>query len=201
MALPLHIFEPRYREMIALCASEERPFGVILIREGAEAGPPAVPFNIGTTARIVDLSRLDDGRMNIITVGDQRFRLTGYSANKRPYLVGEIEHLLDDPAEAGETEAIAQDVATLARRYVAMVQAASGQDLVPLELSSDPAEISFVVGGSLHVDNYQRQQLLETTLVEQRLAMERTILEREIARVETFLRQRRSGGLGPFSGN
>ena len=201
MPLPLHIFEPRYREMIGLCTEEKRPFGVLLIKEGLEAGSPAIPFEIGTTAYVVNVDRLEDGRMNIVTVGHERFRLASYSTEKKPYLVGGIEPLADQPAPPSEAATVAKDVASLAQRYIVMVQAASGHDLMPLQMSEDPAEISFVVGGSLHIDNYQRQQLLETTLVVQRLSMERTILEREIAKVEEFLRMKRGGGVGPFSGN
>ncbi len=201
MPLPLHIFEPRYREMIGECVSEGQPFGVLLIREGTEAGAPAVPFDVGTTARIVNVDRLEDGRMNIVTLGQDRFHLTGYSAAKKPYLVGEIEPLADEPSPPAEAADIAREVVALAQRYTALLQAAAGHDLMPLQLSESPTAISFVVAGSLHIDNYQRQELLETTLVPQRLSLERAILEKEIAKIETFLRTRRGGGLGPFSGN
>jgi Lon protease-like protein len=201
MHLPLHIFEPRYREMIALCSEEKRPFGVILIREGDESGAPAVPFDIGTTARILNVDRMEDGRMNIVTVGEDRFRLTSYTAQKKAYMVGEIEPLNDEPVPGAELAAAAREVSQLAQRYVAMVQAASGHDLMPLQMGEDPARISFVVGGTLHIDNHQRQQILESTLIVQRLAMERAILEKEIAKIEEFLRLKKGGSLGPFSGN
>src|SRR4051812_43493059 len=87
MPLPLHIFESRYREMITVCSRDERPFGVVLIREGQEVGEPAEPFTVGTMARIVGVDRLPDGRMNIVTVGTQRFRLLNHSADKQSYIV------------------------------------------------------------------------------------------------------------------
>src|SRR6266516_6539957 len=96
MPLPLHIFEPRYREMIGLCSTEDRPFGVVLIREGVEVGEPAVPFEVGTMARIIGVDRMPDGRMNIITVGTRRFRLLGYTTEKKPYIVGDVEPLGDE---------------------------------------------------------------------------------------------------------
>src|SRR3954453_11337770 len=74
MPLPLHIFEPRYREMIGACVRDERPFGVVLIKEGREVGEAAMPFEVGTLAKIVGVERLDDGRMNVVTVGTDRFR-------------------------------------------------------------------------------------------------------------------------------
>src|SRR5207247_2471399 len=66
--LPLHIFEPRYRLLIRRSVERERPFGIVLIRSGAEVGPAAVPHAIGTEARIVAVSRLADGRSGGATV-------------------------------------------------------------------------------------------------------------------------------------
>ena len=61
MALPLHIFEPRYRQMIGDCLEEGHSFGVVAIREGTETGP-ATPYEVGTLAKIVRIDRLDEGR-------------------------------------------------------------------------------------------------------------------------------------------
>src|SRR5947209_7299372 len=84
--LTLHIFEERYKEMVSRCIAEDIPFGVVLIREGQEAGAPAVPFEVGTTAQIVSVEKLLQGRMNLIAVGRKRFRLLDTS-HARPYLV------------------------------------------------------------------------------------------------------------------
>ena len=75
MMLPLHIFEPRYWEMIERCEREQIPFGVVLIHEGREVGGPAIPHKVGTATRILRIERTDDARMNITTVGTQRFRI------------------------------------------------------------------------------------------------------------------------------
>ena len=75
MRMPLHIFEERYKVMIRECIEEDAPFGVLLIRSGAEVGGSAIPCNVGTTARISQVEYLDDGRMNIFTMGESRFRV------------------------------------------------------------------------------------------------------------------------------
>ena len=62
MPLPLHILEERYRAMIGECRDTEQPFGVVLIKEGLEVGGPADPFMTGTSARIVRVEDMDDGR-------------------------------------------------------------------------------------------------------------------------------------------
>jgi Lon protease-like protein len=69
MPLPLHIFEDRYKGMINQSIQEATPFGVVLIREGAEVGDTAIPYDVGTSAFVTQVERLPDGRMNINTVG------------------------------------------------------------------------------------------------------------------------------------
>ena len=201
MPLPLHIFEPRYREMISVCTQNERPFGVLLIQEGPEVGPGAIPFQIGTLARIVDVNRFPDGRLNIITVGTQRFRLITFSSDKQAYFVGDVEPLEDDPASASAPVELVEQVSNLVQRYVALVQTATGRDLVPLRLPATAAELSYLVGAELHIGNRERQGLLELLSPAERLTQEQQILEREIQTVQAVLQQRQSGNFGPFSRN
>ena len=96
MTLPLHIFEERYKAMIGDCIDREQPFGVVLIREGRESGEPAQPFSIGTTARVVSVERLAEGRLNILTNGERRFQTVDIS-QQRPHMVGQVRYL-DDPS-------------------------------------------------------------------------------------------------------
>lgn len=200
MPLPLHIFEPRYREMIGLCAQEERPFGVLLIKEGTEVGSPARPFEVGTLAKIVGVDRLDDGRMNIVTLGTQRFRLLQFSTEKRSYLVGDIQ-LLEEGASPQGLDPLARDVLGLVRRYVTMVQMVAGQELVVPDAPSEPSDLSHFVGATLRIDNLERQRLLEAESALSRLQMEKDILVRENKNLDDYLRERKQGGLGPFSRN
>src|SRR5687767_6893854 len=90
MVLPLHIFEPRYKIMIAECVKENKPFGVILIKEGAEVGGSATTYTFGTSAYVTQVEKLQDERMNIQTVGYQRFKLHDLKEG-RPYQVGLVE--------------------------------------------------------------------------------------------------------------
>src|SRR5688572_32938140 len=90
MVLPLHIFEYRYRRMVYHCVTENKPFGVVLIREGSDVGAVPTFHDIGTTAHITRVDPLTDGRMNIATVGQQRFTIHDIEHNE-PYLVGLVE--------------------------------------------------------------------------------------------------------------
>lgn len=90
-ALNLHIFEPRYRQMIAECLDSHEAFGVVLIREGDEAGDPEVqPHGIGTTAEIADVTPLPSGRYYLSSTGGRRFRINQV-VSREPYLLCEVD--------------------------------------------------------------------------------------------------------------
>ncbi len=86
MVLPLHIFEPRYRQMITDCFQEDKPFGVVLAQPGS-IPLQEVPYTIGTMAEIRDLDRLEDGRFTLMALGTQRFRILSQH-RKKSYLSG-----------------------------------------------------------------------------------------------------------------
>jgi Lon protease-like protein len=73
--LPLRIFEQRYMDMAKECLREGTPFGVCLIREGGEVGEPALPEDVGCTARIVDWDMPQLGVLQVVARGEQRFRI------------------------------------------------------------------------------------------------------------------------------
>src|SRR5436309_12115203 len=86
--MPLHIFEPRYRLLIRRCIERQRPFGVVLIRNGSEVGGSAEPYEVGTEAKIVAESPLPSGRSYIVTRGGRRFAVESLIADAEPYLIG-----------------------------------------------------------------------------------------------------------------
>jgi Lon protease-like protein len=73
--LPLRIFEARYIDLVKRCLRDDSGFGVVLIREGVEAGGPALTYDVGTYARIVDFSQQPDGLLGIRALGQVRFRI------------------------------------------------------------------------------------------------------------------------------
>lgn len=94
--LPLRIFEARYLDMISACVKNDSPFGVLLIREGGEAGP-ATTHDIGTLARIVDWYQGSDGLLGVTAIGEQRFRVISSFRQDDGLNVGEVEILDDEP--------------------------------------------------------------------------------------------------------
>ena len=96
--LPLRIFETRYIDLVSRCLRDGSGFGVVLIREGAEAGGPALTFDVGTYARIVDFSRQDDGLLGIRAQGERRFRIVERRRARDGLNLADVEWLPEDPA-------------------------------------------------------------------------------------------------------
>lgn len=147
-ALPLHVFEERYR----LLVRERRDFGVLLIRHGWEvgAGNGEDTFDIGTLATFEEVDPLPGGRYFVLVRGGRRFRLRSLSRDKA-YLQGEVEWL-EDPPQAARPRLL-----HLLRRYL---------EAYGVELSGDLAarkgtRAVWLAGSLLQVETAKRQELLE----------------------------------------
>ena len=88
--LPLRIFEPRYLDMISRCMKDDLPFGVVLIREGQEAGGPASTWGVGTLAKVTDWYQGSDGLLGITAIGVERFRILSAERQADGLNVGEV---------------------------------------------------------------------------------------------------------------
>ena len=167
-ALPLHIFEARYRQMIADCMEADATFGVVLIQEGMEVGSLATPYEVGTTAVIEDIERLSDGRMNIVTIGQERFQLRSYDVTGKPYLVGRVSPWpWSDyaPPEAGLKKAVRRRV----EQYVGLLSQASETDISLDSIPQNPSELAALAAVVLQIPPEQKQTLLETPSVDELL--------------------------------
>ena len=192
MSLPLRIFEERYKVMIGACQVTDQLFGVVLIRSGREVGDPAEPEQTGCTARMVRVDRIPDGRMFILTIGEERFRLSS-PARTMPegYLVADVE-LLPEPTSISVHPELIGNVQHQFTRYQQAVRGLTGRAEpvnVP-ELPSDPVKLSYRVAATLYVEPHERQRLLETDDVGVRLQQELDLLKREMPK-----------SIGPFSLN
>ena len=173
--LPLHIFEERYKLMIGRCLQSGSPFGVLLIRSGNEVGEATDPFEVGTTARIVRVQPLDEGRMNLVCLGEQRFRLLR-KLRETPYLVGEVEPLDSTDTEGDDVAELAETVGALFAEYYRLYLAASNQWARQIGMPGDPAELANFVGSRLAVSLWTKQPLLEELSVRRQLEAELEVL-------------------------
>lgn len=181
MVLPLHIFEERYKLMINTCLAQDKPFGVVLIYSGTEAGDSAIPHPIGTAAQIANWEWLPDGRMNILTVGERRFRIVEYADEELPYLVGSIEYWDDQPVDYPDQPGLIDDVSHSFIDYLTLIMTLADQPLPvsQLQLPADPATLSHHVASNLQIDMNEKQELLEEPSAIARLQRELTLLRRE----------------------
>ena len=178
-ALPLHIFEPRYRELIEdlMAGPEPRSFGVIGIREGHEVGADSVRalYDVGCVAELTQVRRFADGRFAVLSVGTQRFRLVGVDES-RAYLSGDAELLDESPGDPAAVE----DAKAALFAAVASYRQLIGAE--PVTGAPDDATLlSYAVAGELQVALPERQALLELPDTVQRLRVEAALLNREAA--------------------
>src|SRR5215471_15417530 len=89
IVVPLHIFEERYKSMINSCVERDEPFGLVLLRSGAEDESEESIHRVGVTARVVEVERLDQGRMNILCEGESRFRIVRFT-QQTPFWKGSV---------------------------------------------------------------------------------------------------------------
>lgn len=189
MRLPLHIFEERYRLMLSRCLNENLQFGITLIESGAEVGEPAVPFEVGTLARLHDVTRLPDGRYYLIAEGTERFRLDQLT-QREPYLEGLVRRLPETSPPAADLADVIENLTRLFRQFWVQYLTAAGRQPADLPLPDDPRLLSYQIAAALPIDRREKQQLLEFESVEERLREEIAILRNQTQALERLLRER-----------
>ena len=170
MRLPLHIFEERYKTMISNCIERETPFGVLLIKEGVEAGGLAEPFRIGTTARITQNTPLEGGRFNILTIGENRFELVEIVSNT-PFMVGNIRFLAEEQGEVSEhlLIEIREEYSTFLKQLATVAGGWNRIVDVPTDSSSLARDVIATMASSIELSTSLRQEILEDPIVKSRL--------------------------------
>jgi len=155
--LPLHIFEPRYKEMVNECLEQKRPFGMVRANKNALA-------EIGCTAVILNISKkYEDGRLDIVTEGKQRFEIVQLS-QERSFLQGEVLYFEDEPGQVAAT-----DLETVVQLHEQLLEIL-GQNVT---IDRQHPQISFHLAHELPVDLDFKQALLE--------------MKSEVERVETLI--------------
>ena len=188
--LNLHVFEPRYKQMIGECLEAGEAFGVVLIREGSEAGDPSVePHQIGSIAEIVEVTPLPFGRFYVSTVGRERFRIRKI-VSRDPYLTVEVDTLPDlNDEDAGEVADLEERVRAAFLEYVELLVQFTGEDS-SVDLPADPKSVSYAIGDALQVADAVKQRLLELSSTKQRLRMELGFLRRLLPQMRKLLERR-----------
>lgn len=183
VVLPLHVFEPRYRRLVAdlkdLPPGRARTFGVVAIRDGHEVGQDAVNsvYDVGCTAQISTIESHEDGRFSLVTTGVRRFRLLDVDSSG-PYLRGEVD-ILDEPPGPDAATLKTSSIALLLG-YQRALATLRGIRLGPIpELPDDPTVLSYLIGAAMVLDLRDKQKLLACSDTATRLRREQALLRRE----------------------
>lgn len=174
--LGLHVFEDRYRSLVARCLESGEGFGVVLIRRGREVSGPAEPHTIGTHARIVSYARLPDGRYLLEVEGHRRCRIESLNGSV-PYPQADVTWLPEPIGNFAEAREMSMEAERLFHTY----RVSNGDGDMPVRLPVDPVSRSYVLASLLKVDPHEKQTLLETDAADDRLERVVGILRRELA--------------------
>jgi len=176
--LPLHIFEPRYKEMIAECLEQKRPFGMVRVKENALA-------SVGCSATILNvIKKYEDGRLDIAAEGVQRFEIDRLN-QERAYLQGEITYFDDEPSQVGN-----EPKETLIRLHEQLFSILGQNTEVEREVPS----LSFHLANELPVDLDFKQALLEMKSEAERIETLTEYYRATIPKVEKTLQARDRAG-------
>lgn len=200
MALPLHIFEPRYRQMISHCLAHQEMFGVVLINNGPEVGGPAIPHPVGTTATITRVEKLPDGRMNIETVGQERFRIVALH-HEEVYLSGTLEAFPLEETESESAQQAAQALRPWLARYLSLFGEATATRFDDDRLPQSPAAVAYLAAIVAQIPSLEKQTLLGLETATELLAQERALYRREISLIRAMLTSGQSKHDPTFSPN
>ena len=176
--LPLHIFEPHYKEMIAECLSQRRVFGVVRALEQGLAG-------VGCTAEIITVEKeYPDGRLDILTEGRQRFELLGVN-QQRAFLQAEVSMIDDEPGMPSK-----EDTLRALQLHAELLAIAGAKQ----NLSADSNLLTFNLAGSLPLDLDFKQKLLALRSEPERLSLLISYLETLISNLRRAADAREKAG-------
>ena len=177
--LPLHVFEPRYRELTRDCLAGPGEFGVVLIERGSEVGGGDTRYHAGTVARILEASEMDDGRWLLATAGTRRIRVNRW-LDDDPYPRAEVEDWPEPavPASLGKGRAALE--AILRRALALRVELDEPAAPATIELDPDPTIGLYQACWLAPIGPADKQRLLTCDGPGERAALLRELLEDEV---------------------
>lgn len=182
--VPLHLFEPRYRALIADVQRADKRFGILCAQPGvAERDLP--PGRVGCVAEVTECEILSDGRANIVVTGRERFALQQYIEHDALYHVAEVTWVPDGPAESPVALAVvSDDVAANFKRVVKAVHILNDNDAPVPVLPESPAQLAWTIGAMIDIDLDARYRLLAETSPAARLNQIDAVLRKAIPDIE-----------------
>ncbi|MBX3074484.1 LON peptidase substrate-binding domain-containing protein [Candidatus Obscuribacterales bacterium] len=169
--LPLHIFEDRYKLMIGKVLDEQAPFGVVFWD-----GESTSVAETGCTAMISDVKKFDDGRMNLMTMGERRFKIVDV-IQEQPYIIATIEYL-EDNGTSEKADVLVKDIASVLKEILRLSSKLVDKEFeIQGTIPEDPVELSYWVAANFYGSPDDQQELLEMSGTEARLKEELAVLD------------------------
>lgn len=181
-ALRLHVFEDRYKELMAGCIEQAQPFGVLLDRNGREIGDDLDPVDVGTAAVIKQVSKLPAGRLYIVAAGTRRFKIANVIDTK-PFWRANVSYLDENAGPSDSASRLRETAVERFKEYLEALLAISGGELEGIDLPRDAIASSYIIADALQVELSVKQRLLEAVSAAERLRDELRLLEEETHRL------------------
>lgn len=200
--IQLHIFEERYKRMIGRCIRSRRPFGVVFAEQSAEALEPlAEPFPVGCSAQIIHVEHLEQGKMNIVAVGRERFRILSIDRRTQPYLLGWVEEYPLTPPSQGEQDSSVRVLRYQLEQFIQMLVQSGGMQFDFGDLPEDPVNLAYMAAAILQTSPAQKQNLLSVEKAEDLFMGLKSAYRRELALLKTVVARKDEEQIGLFSRN
>jgi len=179
--LPLHIFEPKYRQMLEDISSSTNLFGLSYFDSSTSDRDLPSPGEIGCVAEVTERQTFPDGRSNILTIGVVRYRIESYVERGDPYLVARVSYFEDTDEDDDTLIKAAENVADTFTRIAQAVRTINDERLNLPDISdTEPQRLSFLVAAAMEVDVEVKQELLELLSTAERLGRLKNILDRAV---------------------
>jgi Lon protease-like protein len=170
MPMPLHIFEPRYRRMLADIRAADNLFGLSYFDSGSAATEVPPAGHIGCVAEVTETQALPDGRSNVLAVGVVRYQVESYIERGDAYLVVRANYFEDDEEDSEALDEKSREVAGMFMRVANSIRVINDErGNLPDISDTDPQKLSFLVAAAMEIETEVKQELLEMRLTSQRL--------------------------------
>lgn len=181
MPMPLHIFEPRYRKMLADIRAGDNLFGLSYFDTDSSDKDMPPAGHIGCVAEVTETQALPDGRSNVLAVGVVRYQVESYVERGDSYLVVRVNYFEDDEEDNAALTAKAREVAAMFMRVANAIRVINDErGNLPDISDTEPQKLSFLVAAAMEIEVETKQELLEMRSTSARLSRLRDVLARVV---------------------
>ena len=185
MPMPLHIFEERYRKMLADIRAGNNLFGLSYFDSNSSDKDVPPAGHIGCVAEVTETQALPDGRSNVLAVGVVRYQVEAYVERGDPYLVVRANYFEDDEEDEAALAAKSREVAAMFMRVANAIRVINDErGNLPDIRDTDPQKLSFLVAAAMEIEVETKQELLELRSTTERLSRLRDLLARMVTGYE-----------------